>query len=213
VLVVAAVVTVVVLNSGGGAGSNAGPSSGTTGGQTIGEPGPPFAFADPKIQTFLVRKRAPVPDLAAANQEITDALSHLYDQGVVSADHWRNGPPATVWAAFAPAIRSKAQSDRSAFTIGSSGSTLRSLNISSSSLTIRYLIDDRGKVASAQASATIRGTGEMDDSAPVDMLVTGRFLFEPISGRWLITGYPAATVTVASPAATPPAGPSGSATP
>ena len=39
----------------------------------------------------------------------------------------------------------------------------------------------------------------MDDSAPVDLLVTGRFLFEPISGRWLITGYPVATVTARVP--------------
>jgi hypothetical protein len=47
----------------------------------------------------------------------------------------------------------------------------------------------------------------------VNLLVTGRFLFEPMSGTWLITGYPVAAVTLESPGATPPATPSGSASP
>jgi hypothetical protein len=210
---VVAIVAAAVLIGGGEGGSSAGPSSGGNGGGSTGGSGSSFAFASPKVETFRVTQRTAVPDLSGETQRIGDALSRLYDQGVVNEADWRTGPPAAIWEAFAPAIRSRAQADRSAFTIGSSGSSLRSLTISSSSLTIRYLIDDRGKVTSAQAAASIRGTGELANSGAVNLLVTGRFLFEPMSGTWLITGYPVAAVTLESPGATPPATPSGSASP
>jgi hypothetical protein len=70
-------------------------------------------------------------------------------------------------------------------------------------------------VTSALANASIRGTGEVTDGATVTLSVTGRFVFEAVSGTWLITGYPLASVNLASPGATPPASPGagGSASP
>jgi hypothetical protein len=170
-----------------------------------------FAFEHHKVVALRVNRRKPVPDLAAASAAIESSLTSLYGQAVVNRTNWANGPPPAVWNAFAPAIRDRARRDRAAFTIGDSGRLLSRLDISSSDLTIRFLLDDGGHVTAAQAAVSVNGTGEVKGSGAVNLVVRSRLLLQPVDGVWLITGYPAASVTVASPRA--PAAPATPATP
>jgi hypothetical protein len=162
-----------------------------------------FAFENPKIAMFRVWKRAPSPDVSAGAAQIQGLLSRLYDGGVVSQASGRTSPPAALWNAFAPDIRRRAQTDVGAFTLGAAAGSVRDFTISSSSLTIRFLVDQRGAVASAQARAAIRGTGLVAGSGPVDVVVAGSFVLQRVSGNWVIVGYPSASVSVRSSGPTP----------
>jgi hypothetical protein len=225
VVVVALVVSVVFL-TGGHQGGHPAPSETVGNGGNGGTGGATFAFAGADVITVRVSKKVAAPDVSDATNQIRTLLSRLYDQGVVAQATRPTAPPASFWDAFAPAIRQQAQADSRAFTLGSTAGSLQALDVSSSRLTIRFLIDGNGNVASVVASASIHGTGQVAGSGPVDLVATGSFLFQSISGAWLITGYPSAAVTVASPGAPPPtngggssptgsasAGPSGSASP
>jgi hypothetical protein len=221
VVVVALVLTLVLL--GGDGQPNGRPTVGGSGASSGGPGVGTFAFASAKVTSIRISKKVAAPDVGDAAEEIQVLLGRLYDQGVVARATRSAGPPASYWEAFAPDIRQRAQADRLAFTLGSAAGSLEALDISSSSLTIRFLIDDRGAALSAVASASIHGTGQLEGSGPVELLVTGTFLFREVSGAWLIAGYPSAAVTVASPGAaspapgasteSPSAEPSGSATP
>lgn len=166
---------------------------------------------------FRVSKKAPTPDVSGAVAEIQGLLSRLYDEGVVGQASARTSAPAAVWNAFTPDIRRRAQTDADAFTLGAAAGTVRDLAISSSSLTIRFLVDQRGAVVSAQARAAMRGTGVVAGSGPVDVVVAGTFVLQRVSGNWLIGGYPSASVSVRSstptPGPTPAPTPSGSVSP
>ncbi len=218
VAAVAVAIVVTVVLSGGRAGPPAagGHSSGSPAPGSAGAPGAeaPFAFPPPKVVPLRVNRKIHVPDLSGATSAITRSLTTLYAQGLVAHRYWISGPPPSVWDAFATSIRGRAKADQKAFTIGSSGRLLTSLDVSSSSLTIRFLIDDHGRIVGAQALVAIRGGGTIRGSGAVTLAVTGEFILQRLGGVWQITGYPAASVTVRSPNASPspPAtpGPSGS---
>jgi hypothetical protein len=182
-----------------------------TGGTPSGNGTGSFAFENPKIAIFRASKRAPSPDVSGAAAQIQGLLSGLYDEGVVAQANARTSPPAPFWNAFAPDIRRRAQTDADAFTLGAAAGSVRDLAISSSSLTIRFLVDQGGAVASAQAQASIRGAGVVAGSGPVDVVVTGTFVLQRVSGSWVIGGYPSASVSVRASGPTP--GPTAAPTP
>ncbi len=214
-IIAAVVVLIVSLISGGGGGGGGSTSGG--GSLTGGSPsasGPagsaePFSFQQRRIVPLRVTQKAKVPDLSGPTNAIEQSLANLYGQAIVDQTNWTAGPPASVWNAFAPEVRQRAQSDRAAFTMGSSGRLLSNLDISSSSLTIRYLIEPGGRIAGVQANVSIVGTGEVSGSGAVNVVVSGKFLMQQVGNSWLITGYPAASVTVKSPHPPTPSSPSG----
>jgi hypothetical protein len=212
VLIVGIVLAVVLLGGGGSGGTQPQERSPKPGESAGGPSNVAFVFGTPKIETVRVIQRVRVPDLRGASTQIRTNLSRLYDQAVVDRTYWASGPPAATWNAFAPAIRAEARTNALAFTLGRSGPLMQSLQVSSSSLTIRYLIDDHGRLVSAQASTVLRATGELEGSRRVRVYAAGEFLLSPISKSWLITGYPKAWLAVTSPGGVSPAA-SGGATP
>ena len=100
------------------------------------------------------------------------------------------------------------QADAAAFTLGKSGAAMRSLTVTDRSLTIRLLVDDHGNITAANATVEIDGTGQMQGTGEVAVTVRSQLLFQnvaPTAGganRWLIVGYPSASVDVRSPGAT-----------
>jgi hypothetical protein len=206
VLIVGIVLAVVLLGGGGGGGTVQREDRSPKPGESAGGPANvAFVFGTPKVETVRVTRRVRVPDLKGANAQIRTSLSRLYDQAIVDRTHWANGPPAATWNAFAPAIRAAARGHANAFTLGRSGPMVDSLAVSSSSLTIRYLIDDHGRLVSAQASTVVRAAGELEGSRPIRVYAAGEFLLSPVSKSWLVTGYPKAWVTVTSPGGPSPA--------
>jgi hypothetical protein len=195
------VVLIVTLSGRGDTSSSPGsPTVGSASGSGSADGTQAFSFQRRKIVPLRVSPlKTDVPDLAAPTDAIQRSLTNLYAQAVVNRANWTGGPPAAVWNAFAPEIRAKAQTDRAAFTIGQSGRLMSNLQISSSNLTIRYLIDSGGHIAGVQADVSIIGTGEVRGSGAVNVVVSGRLLMQQVNGSWLITGYPAASVTVKSP--------------
>jgi hypothetical protein len=210
VLIVGIVLAVVLLGGGGGAPQSEGRSPKP--GESAGGPSNiAFVFRPPKVETVRVTGKVRVPDLRGGSAAITTSLSRLYDQTVIDRTHWVTGPPPSVWNAFAPDVRAKARTDAGAFTLGRSAALMKTLQVSSSSLTIRYLIDDHGRVVAAQASSYLKAVGELKDGRPVRIIATGELLLKQVSGTWLISGYPSASVTVASPEAVSPPATSGAA--
>ena len=209
-----ALIVVLVVTLGDGGGRSSGPGSSTVGGSSgSGSTGgaQAFSFQRRKIVPLRVSQNANVPNLTAPTDAIQQSLTNLYARAVVNRASWTAGPPAAVWNAFAPDIRAKAQADRAAFTIGQTGRLLSNLQISSSNLTVRYLIDQSGHIAGVQAEVSIIGTGDVRGSGAVNVVVSGRLMMQQVNGSWLISGYPAASVTVKSPhAPTPSAAPSSS---
>jgi hypothetical protein len=197
-LIVGIVLAVVLLGGGGGSPERRGRSPKP--GESAGGPeNVAFVFRAPMVETVRVTRRVKTPDLRGASAAITTSLSKLYDQTVVDRTHWASGPPAAVWNTFAPNIRAKARADADAFTLGRSARFMQTLRVSSSSLTIRYLIDDHGRIVAAQASSYLKAVGELNDGRPVRIIATGELLLDQVPKAWLITGYPSASVTVTSP--------------
>jgi hypothetical protein len=202
--IIAAVVVLIVTFTGSGGGGSGASSGGSGNVGSPSGPGPassaePFAFQERRIVPLRVSQKTKVPDLNAATSAIQQSLTNLYGQAVVDRANWAAGPPAAVWNAFAPGVRARAQSDRAAFTLGASGRLMSNLQISSSDLTIRYLLDPGGRIAGVQANVSILGTGNVRGSGAVNVLVRSQLLMQQVGGSWVITGYPVASVTVKSP--------------
>ncbi len=181
----------------GGSGKDAGAPAASGSATQTGEAR--FAFPDPQVVVVRVTKTAPADDVSGPVAQVRATLDALYGGGIVDRARWRSGPPASVWNAFAPDIRDQARADRTAFTLGDTGVSLQSLDISSSRLTIRFLMDEKGHATSAVVTSVITGEGTVKGSGPVILRADARFLFEPVDGAWLITGYPHAAVVVTSP--------------
>jgi hypothetical protein len=205
VLVVAVVVAFASGDDSSPGSTNGGPGSSLASGSTGGAAA--FGFASRRVVPLRVSKKVAVPNLDGPSRAIQDTLTNLYGQTLVDQANWSAGPPAAVWNAFAPEIRAKAEADRAAFTIGESGRLLSQLQVSSSSLTIRFLIDQSGRIAGAQAAVSIRGSGEVRGSGAVNVVVVGHLLMQQVNGAWLITGYPSASVSVKSPPGSTPLSP------
>jgi hypothetical protein len=198
-LIVAAVaVTAGALALTRGGGSATGANGGAPAGEAVGSAQSSFAFGAPKVVLVRISTKSQTGDVSAPAAQIAASLDALYGQGIADQARWRSGPATNVWNAFAPSIRDRARADRTAFTVGKTGASLQSLEISSSRLTIRFLLDEKGRATSAIATALVTGAGTVKGSGPVTLEASGRFFFEPVNGAWLITGYPDASVNVNS---------------
>jgi len=206
VLAAAVVVAVLVLSKGG-----EGPPPRSRG--TFG-PGHRATFVFPLIRVIPVSVTGH-PPAGAANQvsaAVRAQLSAFYDQAVIDPGHWASGPPTSAWEVFAPEIRSKAQGDAEAFTLGEAGANLTNLVVTTSSMTVRVLFDTAGHVVSAQADVQLAGTGSLRGGGAADVSAHGSFFLANVGGTWLVTGFPDAGIDITPAPATPAPGPSASAT-
>ncbi len=212
--VLVAVALVILLTAGGKPASAPAPTG--SGGLPISSPGAP-------ARTPLVLKLKGSSPMSVTGKDgqqaasnagnaIRSRLSAFYDATLADPSSWRSGPPAATWDVFAGAIRATAQKDANAFTLGKAGAQIQRLTFTAATVRVQVLLDNKGKVAAAEADVTIDATGATQ-AGPADVAARASFLLSFEDGRWMITGYPNASVDVspASPStAEPTPSPSGS---
>ena len=135
--------------------------------------------------------------------QIRTELSSFYDAAFMDPTSWGKALPGTAWAAFDPSIRAQAQRDVDSLTLGSSGATMKDLAATQSTLKVDVLYDPSGHANAVIAEVLFEATGTTKDGQAVLVSNQGSFLFSPVTGGWLITGYPGVHTDVTSPSPSP----------
>jgi hypothetical protein len=173
----------------------------------------PFAFADPVVTVKAFGNAPPAAATAKVAEEVRASLSSLYDRGFVDPKTWSDGLPPDIWSGFAQAAAGRAEGDASSLTLGRQPG-LEQLEVTRSKLRVSVLYDAQRRAQAAIATVAFRAIGDMEDGSLLDLRSDATFLFRPVSGRWVITGFPASRVTADSdvaPSPTPTASASASA--
>ena len=84
---------------------------------------------------------------------------------------------------------------------------MRSLTVGSATLDITVLIDAAGHAQATVARVSIEASGALNDGSTVQVTVDASFVLRRIDQRWLITGWPQASLHI-EPALAPSVGPS-----
>jgi hypothetical protein len=202
----AAVLVFMVTRGVGPSTASGGPGSRPSGSPAT--PGRPAFF-------FRVESKAPAasgkhaPGAAAdASIEIAGRLSTFYDTVFMDPATWSGGVPDDAWDVFDPSVANRARNDAAAFTMGDRAPGLTSLEVSEASLTVKVLLDPKGRPAAAIAEATFVAAGTLEDGRTVDVTNHANLLMQEVDGRWFVFGYPDASTDVETPAPTTP-GPTG----
>ncbi|MGH2557238.1 MAG: hypothetical protein ACRDHO_16230 [Actinomycetota bacterium] len=168
-----------------------------------------------KTSTVALQRRNAAAARNAATA-IQSTLSGFYDAAFMDPETWKQGFPPDAWKAFAAPLRKQAKADADALTLGEAAASIERLSVTNASLSVRLLIDPRGRPTAAFATVVLDASGTATGGEPV--LVTNRatFLLRPSGRRWLVVGYPRAATNVESPSSPSPgatATPSGSPSP
>lgn len=206
--VLVAVAMIILLTSGGEPATAPAPTG--SGGLPISSPGAParapLVLKLKSAAPFAVTGKDGQQAATNAGKAIGTRLSAFYDATLANPSSWPSGPPAAAWDVFASEIRGTAQKDASAFTLGKAGPQMQRLTFTTATLRVQVLLDSKGKVAGAEADVTIDAAGATR-AGPADVAAHASFLLAFEDGRWMITGYPKASVDV-SPSAPTTASPS-----
>jgi hypothetical protein len=144
-----------------------------------------------------------------AATRIQTALSGFYDAAFMDPATWKKGLAAEAWDAFAEPLRDQAMSDAASLTLGEAGSSIDELSVTEASLSVRLLLDPRGRPRAAVATVVFDASGTLSGGEPVLVSNRANFLLEPEGSQWLVVGYPTAKTEVNTPSP----GTSGSPTP
>jgi hypothetical protein len=165
---------------------------------------PREAFVFPLSRTASVstgkRNGTAAKDAAA---DIQATLSSFYDAAFMDPNAWKQGLSADAWNAFATSVRERAMKDAASLTLGEAGSRLTELSITNASLSVRVLLDPKGRPEAAVATVVFETSGSLSAGEPVKVSNQASFLMQPIDGRWLVVGYPKAKTEVEAPSPTP----------
>jgi hypothetical protein len=179
---------------------------------------PTFLFRVEQASSAFTGKRAKAA-AADASIEIAARLSTFYDTAFMDPDTWANGVPDDAWSVFDGTVVGQAERDARSLTLDGQSPRLVELEVTTSSLTVKVLLDPSGDPRAAGAEAEFVAVGTLEDGTKVDVTNLASFLLRPEGGVWFVIGYPNATTDVeaagGSATATPTgrAGPTGSATP
>jgi hypothetical protein len=209
VLLVLIAVGGLALLGGGGAPGPAGPPPATS------PPAPPrteFVFPLVKTGAVATGRRNNTAARTAATR-IQTALSRFYDAAFMDPETWKNGLAAEAWDAFAEPLREQAMSDAASLTLGDAESSVDQLSVTEASLSVRLLLDPRGRPRAAVATVVFDASGTLSGGEAVLVSNRASFLLEPEGSRWLVVGYPTARTEVNTPSPSPSPGASGSPTP
>ena len=138
-----------------------------------------------------------------AATEIQATLSAFYDAAFMDPTTREQGLPAGAWNAFATSIRERARNDAASLTLGEPGSRVDTLSITNASLSVRVLLDPKGRPDSAIANVVFEASGTLMGGEPVQLSNGASFLLQPIDGRWLVVGYPQAKTELEAPSPSP----------
>ena len=100
-------------------------------------------------------------------------------------------------------MRKRAKNDAASLTIGEAGSRLTALSITNASLSVRVLLDPKGRPEAAVATVVFETSGSLTGGEPVMVSNQASFFLQPIDGRWVVVGYPKAKTEVEAPSPTP----------
>jgi hypothetical protein len=139
-----------------------------------------------------------------AGENIRTSLSRFYDQAFVDPATWAKGVPTSAWNIFSPSVRGRAEQDATSLALGTQVPGLAQLFVSQASLSVRVLVDPRGHIQLSAADVQFGATGELQDGRFVVVMNRASFLFKSESGRWMIVGYPIASIDLlGGPSASP----------
>lgn len=173
-----------------------------------------FYLSLDRVVPFSLGSKAGVAEARATARSVRDSLSRFYDAAFFDPVGWAEGVPASAWEAFTAAAAESGRRDVAALTLGEVAQSVRSLEDSASSLSIRVLIDPSGHAQAAVAFVELRAEGLLADGGMVEVDHRARFLLRPAGERWLVTAYPAARTEIDTipPEASPSPEPSSSVT-
>jgi len=202
---------VVLLNRGGGPRTSASASSSTP----SAGPRVPLVLRLSRTSSVTTAKRN--PDAASnAAAGIQTTLSAFYDAAFMDPKTRKDLPP-DAWNAFAESLRKRAREDAVSLTLGDTGQSIKSLSVSQAGLSVRLLLDPKGRPQAAVATVVFDASGTLTGGEQVIVSNRARFLLRPFGKDWLVVGYPSAETSVESPPASPSssssASPSSGATP
>jgi hypothetical protein len=166
-------------------------------------PRPVFQFASPTMSIAALGPTRGVAAAQAAAPRIQAVLSTFYDQAFVDPSTWTKGVPTAAWSIFDAPLRSQAQQDATSLALGAQAPTLTRLDVTDTSLSIRFLVDPGGGLAVAAADIRFTATGELKDGQALQVTNRASFLLRQVSGQWLIVGYPVASTRLDSSAPAP----------
>jgi hypothetical protein len=178
-------------------------------------PAPPreaFVFPLEKTTATSTGRRNDAATRTAATR-IQTTLSAFYDAAFMDPRNRTQTLPVEAWNAFAGQVRKKARSDAAALTLGETGPGIDELSVTDASLSVRVLLDPRGRPRAAVATVKFDASGTLRTGEAVLVSNRASFLLEPDGTRWLVVGYPSAKTDVETPTPTPSPGASASATP
>lgn len=149
-----------------------------------------------------------------AAAKVQSTLSAFYDAAFMDPKTWKQGLPPAAWNAFADPVQEQAKSDAGSLTLGETGSSIDRLSVTDASLSVRVLLDPRGRPQAAIAIVAFDASGTLSGGEAVLVSSRASFLLRPGGGgRWLVVGYPSAKTEVETPSPTPSPGASASSTP
>jgi hypothetical protein len=155
-----------------------------------------FTFQVDRLRITSLRARFSRARAAEAAAVIARRLGGFYDHAFADPTSWKTGVPNTAWNVFAASVRARAKADANSFTPATTGVNLVSLAVTTSRLSITVLLDTLGRPQSAFANVIFQGTGDLKGGQKVTVDNAVTFLLQPISGTWVIVGYPEARTKV-----------------
>jgi hypothetical protein len=178
-------------------------SGGTTSSTTAPRPTPSkaaprlaFAFKVDAVNAISLGRRSATEQAKEAAGAIAERLSTFYDHAFADPVAWRTGVPDDAWKVFAASVRERAKADADSFTPATTGVNLAGLIVSKSKLSVTVLFDNSGHPQAAFADVVFKGTGELKGGQEVDVENAVTFYMRPLSGTWVIVGYPQAETNV-----------------
>jgi hypothetical protein len=161
-----------------------------------------FVFPLEKTTATSTGKRNDAAARTAATR-IQTTLSAFYDAAFMDPRNRAQTLPLAAWNAFARQVRKKARSDAAALTLGETGSSIDELSVTDATLSVRVLLDPRGRPRAAVATVAFDASGTLTSGEAVLVSNRASFLLEPDGTRWLVVGYPSAKTDVETPTPTP----------
>src|SRR5439155_19584101 len=170
-------------------------------------PAAAFAFTSVRIHPLPAQRGVSTKTSTSVAEDVRGSLSSFYDAALTRPSTWTRGVPSDAWDAFDPTVRDRATSDEKSLALGDQAPDLRSLTVGSATLDITVLIDAAGHAQATVARVSIEASGALNDGSTVQVTVDASFVLRRIDQRWLITGWPQASLHI-EPALAPSVGPS-----
>src|SRR5918996_345274 len=117
-----------------------------------------FVLPLAKTSTVALQRRNAAAARNAATA-IQSTLSGFYDAAFMDPGTRRQGLPSGAWEAFAKGLRKRARADADALTLGEAAASIERLSVTNASLSVRLLIDPRGRPTAAFATVVLDASG------------------------------------------------------